>query len=419
MGLQGFGDHLLSGGDAGDGVDIDRGVELDAVTLGDRGRDTGDVGAVGLDRRPDEPRTGDIGGKHQGVAQTGVGRDRGIELRGGHHTGGPGDAGRGRRTCLIDPVTVERGPPAPGTGPGVGGAGVFGLPDPEGLAGDRIQHRDLAIRTRRNPGPARQRNRVGPERIGTPGLGEPHVIARRAGGDRRGRHQGDPVVVQVGHPLDPRRRQVGHPGCTLGGQGRGGRDRRPQPVGLLEERRGGVVDGGAVGGASGGGTQSCTVDPNINCDIPFTIDENCDCVLADEIENDEVAVNTNPLKDGCIKLNAITDNVDVKQKLASLITSSNNNSYEEGFKIVKYQGQIAAGQIENDNSSNAPDCQAVSITAHQQVSTIVHSHPVNCNVFGMFSDKDIMNLAQIAKLYNDGDAIASNNYKDLTIMLAY
>lgn len=173
------------------------------------------------------------------------------------------------------------------------------------------------------------------------------------------------------------------------------------------------------GGASGGGTQSCTVDPNINCDIPFTIDENCDCVLADEIENDEVAVNTNPLKDGCIKLNAITDNVDVKQKLASLITSSNNNSYEEGFKIVKYQGQIAAGQIENDNSSNAPDCQAVSITAHQQVSTIVHSHPVNCNVFGMFSDKDIMNLAQIAKLYNDGDAIASNNYKDLTIMLAY
>ena len=173
------------------------------------------------------------------------------------------------------------------------------------------------------------------------------------------------------------------------------------------------------GGSGGGGNTSCQPDPNNPCEIPYTLDEACNCVLAEAIENNEVAVNTNPLKDGCIKLNAITDNVDVKQKIASLITSSNNYNYEEGFKIVKYQGQIAAGQIENDNSSNAPDCQAVSTSIHQQVSTFVHSHPVNCNVFGMFSGFDLMVLAQIAKLYNDGDGIASNNYKDPTIMLAY
>jgi len=46
------------------------------------------------------------------------------------------------------------------------------------------------------------------------------------------------------------------------------------------------------GGASGGGTASCIPDPNVPCVFPMQLDQNCDCVEGQAIENGEVGVVT-------------------------------------------------------------------------------------------------------------------------------
>lgn len=132
-------------------------------------------------------------------------------------------------------------------------------------------------------------------------------------------------------------------------------------------------EGTGNGGATGGGTPSCTPDPNEPCVFPMQLDQNCDCVEAQIIESNEVAVIFE--KPPCARLQNLENDDDFKLVLQDLknkaATDNHETSYilentEENNLGFDYFGPYDGGENELGVS--------LSLDEGYQFASFVHNH---------------------------------------------
>jgi hypothetical protein len=111
------------------------------------------------------------------------------------------------------------------------------------------------------------------------------------------------------------------------------------------------------GGSGGGGNTSCQPDPNNPCEIPYTLDETCECVLAEAIENDEVVVVTpkeefitDLIEDSIISTNLDPCAENILNDLKNLTSDISDVLARFGNVTSVYNWEIKSGTPSNSNN---------------------------------------------------------------------
>jgi len=143
------------------------------------------------------------------------------------------------------------------------------------------------------------------------------------------------------------------------------------------------------GAGSSGNLNNPDCEEEDPCNFPMYLDENCDCVDVEAIENSGVAV-VNSDKEHCKKLNELWEVQNLKNQIQTLKSASivNNDNFtsEKGFKtFIDSNGNLDAASIQT-GASNGSFRYGTGVN----VAVGVHTHP--SVRFPMFSVDDILNL---------------------------
>jgi hypothetical protein len=137
-------------------------------------------------------------------------------------------------------------------------------------------------------------------------------------------------------------------------------------------------------GSGGGGNTSCQPDPTNPCYIPYTLDENCDCVLAEAIESDEVAVITDKedfleLMSDCNVLENLSNSPSFDQRMQELINNVNGNT-EIGYWGRNDSNNNAVFDTNDRFQSQPNQMQLSPALPSQSIDSYIHNHSFTTSI---------------------------------------
>lgn len=114
--------------------------------------------------------------------------------------------------------------------------------------------------------------------------------------------------------------------------------------------------------------------------------------------------------------NVTVNNAEVRVKLNQLLVNGQSNNREQVFKVRKNPDTNLDSPT--DLTQGNQECSEARVSNLGFTFLAAHSHPLseNCNLFGVFSGGDILQLAKMATFYQGQGATHFNTY---TFVLTY